>query len=158
MKKLALFVTALCLGFCVFAQIKPYDENLDAVKQIKDAVLQAKSENKYVLAQVGGNWCPWCLKFAEFAKTNQPVKQIIDKNFVYIHVNWSKNNKNPEAMKMLGNPTRFGFPVFVILDENGNRIHTQNSAYLEEDKGYSEKKVVEFLINWTKEAVNTVKR
>lgn len=60
-------------------------------------------------------------------------------------------------MKYLGNPARFGFPVFVILNEKGEPIHIQNSAYLEEGKGYSEQKVVEFLNAWTPNAVKTLK-
>lgn len=158
MKKIVFIAMVLCFSGFLFAQSKPYNEKIDAVTQIKQAVSQAKVENKYVLVQVGGNWCPWCLKFAEFADTNMATKQIIDKNFVYIHVNWSKSNKNEEAMKMLNNPARFGFPVFVILDEQGNRVHTQNSAYLEEGKGYSEKKVTEFLNHWTKSAIATYRR
>ena len=56
-------------------------------------------------------------------------------------------------MKRLGYPERFGFPVFVILNEKGERVHTQNSAYLEKGEGYSEKEVVSFLNHWTKQAV-----
>lgn len=51
-------------------------------------------------------------------------------------------------------PQRFGFPVFVILDSVGKRIHTQNSAYLEEGEGYSKKKVLDFLTNWSPEVLN----
>ncbi len=138
-------------------QIKPYDDKIDAVQQINNAIEQANKESKYVLCQVGGNWCPWCLIFAELATTNKEIKDIIDKNFVYIHVNYSKENKNPEAMRMLRNPARFGFPVFVILDDKGNYLHTQNSSYLEEGKGYDVKKVVDFLSKWTKTAINTLK-
>ena len=43
-----------------------------------------------------------------------------------------------------GYPQRFGFPVFIILDDKGNRIHTQNSEYLEEGKGYNKDKIAEF--------------
>ena len=60
-------------------------------------------------------------------------------------------------MRMLRNPARFGFPVFVILDNEGNYLHTQNSSYLEEGKGYDVKKVVDFLSKWTKESLNTLK-
>lgn len=142
----------------VMAQAKKvYNENLDPMAQIEDAKAIAAEEGKYVLCQVGGNWCPWCLRFAEFADTNAAVHNTIEENFVYIHINYSKDHTNPEAMKYLGNPARFGFPVFVILDAEGNRIHTQNSAYLEEGKGYSEKKVNDFLLNWTPKAVNTLK-
>lgn len=63
-----------------------------------------------------------------------------------------KNDKDP-IWKELGFPQRFGFPVFVILDENGNRIHTQNSAYLEEGKGHSPAKIAEFLKHWSSAAV-----
>lgn len=153
------FFTAvlLALTLTAFSQEKVYNDKADAMKQITTAVEKASAEGKYVLCQVGGNWCPWCLRFAAFAESDTAVHQVIHDNFVYIHVNWSKENKNPEAMKYLGNPARFGFPVFVILDEKGHPIHIQNSAYLEEGKGYSETKVVEFLNAWTPKAVNTLK-
>ena len=121
------------------------------------AIAVAQNEGKYVLCQVGGNWCPWCLRFAQFAQTNEQVSKVIARSFVYIHVNYSKENKNPEVMLRLGNPARFGFPVFVILDERGDVIHIQNSEYLEAGQGYSEEKVLKFLQNWTPEAVKTLK-
>ncbi|MDY5970063.1 MAG: thioredoxin family protein [Bacteroidales bacterium] len=128
---------------------KPYSETLDAMQQIDDAVALAAKTNRYVLCQVGGNWCPWCLKFAHFVDTNAQVHQLIDTNFVYIHVNYSRGNKNPVAMKRLGNPGRFGYPVFVILNKEGEVIHIQNSAYLEEGNGYSVKEVSDCFFNWT---------
>ncbi|MBQ9639417.1 MAG: thioredoxin family protein [Bacteroidales bacterium] len=151
---IALFAGQMCL---LFAQTKPYSETADAMRQISVAVDSAAHSGKYVIAQVGGNWCPWCLRFAQFADTNQAVHKLFDDNFVYIHINYSKANRNPEAMKRLGNPARFGFPVFVILDEAGRVIHIQSSGYLEEGKGYSEKKVLECFANWTPTAVNTLK-
>ncbi len=159
MKKTILIVVALLvLQVTAVAQNrKVYDEHLNAMAQIDNALKKAEAEGKYVLCQVGGNWCPWCIRFAEYADTNAAVKKIIKENFVYIHINWSKGNKNPEAMQRLGNPARFGFPVFVILNRDGHPIHIQNSAYLEEGKGYSEKKVSEFLLNWTEQAVTTLK-
>ena len=52
-------------------QTKPYNDKINAVEQINKAIEQANKENKYVLCQVGGNWCPWCLIFAELATTNK---------------------------------------------------------------------------------------
>ena len=134
-----------------------YDETADAMAAIKEAAAQAKSQNKYVFCQVGGNWCPWCLRFADFVQKDTVVAKVLHDNYVYIHVNWSRANKNPEAMRHLGNPARFGFPVFVILDGNGTPLHIQNSSYLEKDKGYDTQKVVDFLRNWSPQAVNTLK-
>ncbi|MBR1770080.1 MAG: thioredoxin family protein [Bacteroidales bacterium] len=157
MKRNLLLLILMALSVFAFAQNKPYDEKADAVQQINNAIHEANRTNKFVLCQVGGNWCPWCLTFADMAQNNDTVKSVIDKNFVYIHVNYSKENKNPEAMRMLRNPARFGFPVFVILDNEGNYLHTQNSVYLEEGKGYNVKKVTDFLEKWTPQSLNTLK-
>lgn len=137
----------------VWAQEKPYNEEIDAMAQIKGAVTLAQQTNRYVLCQVGGNWCPWCIRFAQFAVSDSVIAPIIEKDYVYIHVNYSKGNKNLEAMKFLGNPGRFGYPVFVILNEKGEPIHIQESESLEEGKGYSRKRVQKFLTLWNKSAV-----
>ena len=58
-----------------------------------------------------------------------------------------------KMMKRLGNPARFGFPVFVVLDENGKVIHIQDSVFLEEGKSYNKEKVMRFFECWTPKAV-----
>ena len=52
-------------------------------------------------------------------------------------------------MKRLGNPGRFGYPVFVVLDGKGKVLHIQDSSFLEEGKGYDKAKVLRFFKNWT---------
>jgi hypothetical protein len=56
-------------------------------------------------------------------------------------------------MKRLDNCGRFGFPVFVVLDESGKVIHTQDSSFLEEGQSYNQEKVLRFFKNWTPKAV-----
>lgn len=51
-------------------------------------------------------------------------------------------------------PQRFGFPVFVILDGKGWRIHPQNSGLLESEAGYDRRKIQEFLLQWSPAALN----
>ena len=70
-----------------------------------------------------------------------------------VKVNYSKENKNLDLLKKLGAPQRFGFPVLVVLDDKGNRLHTQSSAYLEKDKSYDRKVVWNFLLGWNYTAV-----
>lgn len=140
---------------------KVYNENIDPMEQIDKALVKAKANGKYVVCQVGGNWCPWCLRFADFAEKNQAVNKVINDNFVYIHVNYNPRKaggeeaakKAAKLMQRLDNPARFGFPVFVVLDANGKVLHTQDSSFLEEEKSYSEKKVLRFFKNWTPKAV-----
>ena len=154
MKKICLFVMVLAMGYVAQAQApKVYDENLDAMKQIREATELARETGRYVMCQVGGNWCPWCLRFAEFAANDSVIAPLMKENYVYIHVNYSKQNKNLEAMKYLGNPGRFGYPAFVVLNEEGTPIHIQESESLEEGKGYSRKRVERFLRLWNRKAV-----
>jgi thioredoxin-related protein len=132
---------------------KVYDETADPMKQISKAVQDAGKDGRFVICQVGGNWCRWCLMFAEFITTDEEIKTLIDKNFEYIHVNYDpRKPKDETALKMLerlGNPERFGFPVLVVLDSKGKVIHTQDSSFLEEGNGYDKAKVIRFFTNWT---------
>ncbi|MCR5709300.1 MAG: thioredoxin family protein [Bacteroidales bacterium] len=162
---LALSLLALLLPLAAGAQEgmkKVYDETVDQNTQIDNALKQARAEGKFVVCQVGGNWCPWCLRFADFITKDAEIKGLIDKNFVYIHVDYSpktfkddpaRKKRTEKMMKRLGNPGRFGFPVFVVLDAKGNVLHTQDSSFLEEGKGYDKAKVLRFFKNWTPEAV-----
>ena len=133
---------------------KLYSPELDAVKQINEAVVRAKAENKHVLVQVGGNWCPWCIKLHQFIQQHHSLDSLVNADYILVHLNYSKENKNPEAMARLDYPQRFGFPVLVILDTNGSRLNTQNTAYLEEGETYNEQKIAEFLKAWNRKAVD----
>ena len=142
---------------------KVYDEEINQLEQIDKAVAQAKREGKFVICQLGGNWCPWCLKFADYISKDSDITKIINDNFVYIHVNYNPRmaKSKDEAvakraaalMKRLDNAGRFGYPVFIVLDKNGKIIHIQDSGYLEEGEGYNKEKVLRFFKNWTPKAV-----
>ena len=136
---------------------KVYNEQINPLEQIDQALAQAQAEGKFVICQVGGNWCPWCLRFADFITNDSTISALIDQNFVYIHVNYHPRKAtewSAEMMKRLNNPARFGFPVFVVLDGQGNVLHIQDSSFLEEGKGYNKEKVLRFFQNWTPKAVN----
>ena len=161
MKRLfaAAFIAVLSLTV-VHAQglKKVYDESINPLEQIDQAVAKAQAEGKFVVCQVGGNWCPWCLRFADFISNDTTISQVIADNFIYIHVNYHprKNADTRQAlalMKRLGQPARFGFPVFVVLNEKGQVIHTQDSSFLEEGQSYNKEKVLRFFRCWTPQAV-----
>ncbi len=161
------FIVVLSLLFAVMTTYaqgelkKVYDESIDPLQQIENAVSKAKTDGKFVVCQVGGNWCPWCLHFADFVKKDTAVNKMVNDNFVYIHVNYNPRKaggteaqqKAKQLMKRLNNPQRFGFPVFVVLDSNGDVLHIQDSSFLEEGKGYSEEKTLRFFKNWTPSAM-----
>jgi thioredoxin-related protein len=142
---------------------KVYDETLNPLEQIDQAVAKAKAEDKFVVCQVGGNWCSWCLRFADFATNDTTISKVISDNFEYIHVNYHPRKSGGEAqqqqatalMARLNNCGRFGFPVFVVLDATGKVLHIQDSSFLEEGKGYNKEKVLRFFKNWTPKALGS---
>jgi thioredoxin-related protein len=163
MKKIIFIAAFITFTINVKAQttvIKPtdtarlYHPTADAKKEIADAVEQAAKQHKNVLLQIGGNWCIWCLRFNDLVTKDPDLDKYLRANYVIVHVNYSKENTNQAVLAQLGYPQRFGFPVFVVLDANGNRIHTQNSEYLENGKGHSKEKVLEFLKGWSPEAID----
>ena len=164
MKKVVITLLTVLLTLTAEAQTglkKVYNEDIDPIEQIDQAVAKAKSEGKYVICQVGGNWCPWCLRFADYITKDSVVSKVISDNFVYAHVNYTPRKSAGEAkaqqaaalIKRLNTCGRFGFPVFVVLDEEGRVIHIQDSTFLEEGEGYNQKSVLRFLKNWTPQAV-----
>ena len=135
---------------------KVYNEEINPLEQIDQAIVQAQAEGKFVICQVGGNWCPWCLRFADFITNDSTISSIIEQNFIYIHVNYHPRKAGEVGkalMKRLNNAGRFGFPVFAVLDEQGNVLHLQDSSFLEEGKGYNKEKVLRFFQNWTPKAL-----
>ena len=159
MKKIFI-LTLLTMSILASAQTekpKIYNPQADAMEDLNMAIKKAAEEDKHVLVQVGGNWCPWCVKLHHYVEDNQKLDSLINADYVFVRVNYSKENKNPEAMKKLEYPQRFGFPVMVVLNEKGERIHTQETGSLEENKSYSEKKLEQFLNGWSKKTLDKFK-
>ena len=177
MKNLLVVLLTVLFPLSVNAQTalkNVYNEETNPIEQIDQAIVKAKSEGKFVICQVGGNWCPWCLRFADFITNDTTISKVISENFEYIHVNYNprrstsgrsypegleksqgteKLEQGKNLMKRLNNAGRFGFPVLVVLDEEGKVIHIQDSGLLEEGDGYNQKKVLGFFKNWTPKAV-----
>ncbi len=158
-----LFMTIICLN--AQTKVKVYDETINPATQITEAVAKASANGKFVVAQLGGNWCKWCIRFAKFVDADPELKKLVEDNYEFIHVNYNPRSTDSNAdqaateaaLKKLGNPVRFGYPVLVVLDNEGNVIHTQDSGFLESGEGYDKEKVKRFFESWTPTAVNSAK-
>lgn len=131
-----------------------YDPAADARADLLKAEQQAAASNKHILVQIGGNWCIWCKRFYKFVQEDSTLTSLADKNYIVYHLNYSKENKNLPLLKELGYPQRFGFPVILVLDAKGNRLHTQNTSLLESADTYDKEKVAEMLKQWSPQALN----
>lgn len=150
--KILMLALLMSFGIGIFAQDnkpKLYEPFRNADQQIDSALKIAKAQKKNVFIQVGGNWCSWCILFQKFYSTDKQIDSAMKASYVVTHLNYSKENKNLKALEKLDFPQRFGFPVIVILNPEGKRIHTQNTSYLEEGKGYNKEKVLDFINAWS---------
>jgi len=141
-------------------QPKPYNENQDARADLKKAIARAKKENKHVLVQMGGNWCPWCMKFHAIVTSYPRLDSLMKSSYVYLLINVpkEKDKRNYSLFQELGYPNRFGYPVFLIFDGTGKRLNTVDSDGFEYPNtkvpGYDTSKVERFLKLWTVKALD----
>jgi thioredoxin-related protein len=155
MKYLTLFLfTLFTIPVLCQEEVKIYNPQANAASDLAQALGQAKDQHKQVLIQVGGNWCPWCIRLHGFMRSNQQIDSIMKADYVFVLINYSPENKNPEILASLEYPQRFGFPVLLVLDETGRRLHTQDTGMLELGKGYDPEKVKRFLLSWNKAALD----
>ena len=131
-----------------------YHPEADATQQIRDAVAEAKMSGKHVLIQIGGQWCIWCMRLHKMIEADAELQRLMNANYVVVHLNYSAENKNEKTLAELGHPERFGFPVLVVLDGDGKRLHTQDSGYLEDGDFHSMAKVTKFFQQWSPTALD----
>ena len=151
--RIILVLSLTFISTILLAQTEPvqiYNPDANAREDISKAIKQAKEENKHVLLQIGGNWCPWCVKLHDMESTDAQIDSLLNVDYVRVMLNIpkEKDKRDYDLLEELDNPQRFGFPVLVVLNQEGKRIHTQDSWYLEQDKSYNRDKVVHFFQMW----------
>jgi thiol-disulfide isomerase/thioredoxin len=127
------------------ANFNAYDPHADGAKLIADAAARAKSEKKHVLVVFGGNWCKWCKALDGLFETDAKISSELARHWVVVHVD---SDSNVALNEKYQNPFANGFPVMLVLDGDGNLLHTQESgAFEKEDKsvGHDPDRVLEFL-------------
>ncbi len=126
--------------------VKPYKPTENAAKRLQELSTIAKKQNKKILVQAGGNWCIWCLRLNNFIMTNEKLKSKIEDKYIVYHLNYSKENENKALFAKFGNPGKtYGYPVWLILDQNLTLLKTQDTGSLENGKSYDESKILKAL-------------
>jgi thiol-disulfide isomerase/thioredoxin len=125
-----------------------YDESADGSKQISEALVMAKKENKHILLQFGANWCSWCHKLHKLFDSDNRIAGELKSSYVVVLIDVNKEH-NKDIDTKYGNPTRFGLPVIVILDADGKQLTTQDTGKLEEGDHHDPEKVAAFLREWS---------
>ena len=130
-----------------FYTVDHYDLEADPSEQLQATLKRATAENKRVLLQVGGDWCGWCKLMTKYIAETESVNQLIAEHYLIQKVTYDQKNKNEAFLSKY--PKISGYPHLFVLDAEGELLHSQDTADLEEGKGYSEQAFTEFLTKWS---------
>ena len=147
--KRVLFSTLLfsvCLSYfgCTQQARTFYDPSADGAKQIDAAIEKIGGRDQLILVQVGGDWCKWCVRLNKTISEDPELLKALEEDFEWVHIYYGKENKNEEAMQRLNNPTGYGFPVFVMLDNFGVVPRVVPTGQFEDGDGYDKAKLLHF--------------
>jgi thioredoxin-related protein len=123
-----------------------FDPQRNPAKDVRKAVAIARKTGKRILLDVGGEWCSWCHKLDKFFQDNKDVSEFMQKNFVIVKVNYSKENKNEKFLSKY--PKIPGYPHLFVLGSTGKFLHSQGSGDLESGDHHDHDKVFDFLKKW----------
>lgn len=123
-----------------------FDPNRDSEKDLKFGIEIAKKQNKMILLDVGGEWCPWCHKLDKTFKEDKEIAKILAEKYVVIKINYSQENKNEKVLSKY--PEIKGFPHLFVLNNQGKLVHSQDTGELETGDHHDHDKVMTFLKKW----------
>jgi thiol-disulfide isomerase/thioredoxin len=114
--------------------------------------MQAQGDHKRLLLVFGGNWCGDC-QTLDKRFHEPPAASIIGANFIVIHVDIGRADKNLDLAKKYGIPLEKGVPAIAVLESDGALIYSQRNGEFEPATRMDPQVFIDFLNKW-KPAVN----
>jgi thiol:disulfide interchange protein len=123
-----------------------YDPERNPFDDGRAALALAKSTDRLVMIEVGGDWCYWCLVLDNFMHKHGAVHKKLHENFVLMKVNVSEANENAEFLA--GLPHTSGYPHVFISRSDGGLIGSTDLTRLVVKHDYDEQRFLAFLQHW----------
>lgn len=129
------------------AQFNPhlYSETADASADIHHALATATQQHKRVLLDFGGNWCLDC-HVLDNAFHQPRIAPLLNNNFVLVHVNVGKYDKNLDLAKRYKVDLEKGVPSLAVLSARGEVLYSTGD--FERARVLSQEDVIAFLDKW----------
>jgi len=138
----------LVIATGALAEEKPlYDESADARADIRSAVVRARKEHKNVVLDFGGNWCFDC-HVLEKAMQQPELASGIEKNFVVVHIDVGRFDKNVDIAEQYRVPLNKGVPALAVLDSSGKLLYAQDQGQFEDARHMSLGAIKAFFEQW----------
>ncbi|HEY0308779.1 MAG TPA: thioredoxin family protein [Acidobacteriaceae bacterium] len=124
-----------------------YNETSDAKKDISNALVLAQSTNRNVLLDFGANWCPDC-QMLEVYLHQDPNSQLLEKNYILVHVDMGRMDKNLDVAYTFNVPIKKGIPALAVVQPSGRVVFSQTAGEFANMRSMQSSSVTEFLKMW----------
>ncbi|MEI9977840.1 MAG: thioredoxin family protein [Edaphobacter sp.] len=124
-----------------------YSAEADPKAEIATALQQAAAEHKRVILDFGGDWCGDC-QVLDIYLHQPPNLELLNNNFVLIHVDIGHFDKNLDIPDKYGVPLKKGVPALAVLDASGNVVYSQQAAEFGDMRYMYPASVTDFLTRW----------
>jgi len=122
-----------------------YRADANAAQDIRQGLVAAGKQHKNVLLDFGGNWCLDC-HVLDNAFHQPRIAPLLNGNFVLVHVDVGKYEKNLDLAKKYHVDLEKGVPSLAVLDAQGNVLYATRD--FERARVMSEEDVIQFLDKW----------
>jgi thioredoxin 1 len=122
-----------------------YRSDASAPKEIHEAIVAAQKQHKRVLLVFGANWCIDC-HVLERAFHQPRIEPLLKENFLVVHVDVGKYDKNLALANKYHASLQKGIPSVAVLSPAGALLHS--SSEFEKARLLTEEDVIDFLNTW----------
>ena len=124
-----------------------YSETADPQADIAAGLAEAKREHKRVILDFGGDWCGDCQVLDIYAH-QAPNEELLDKNFVLVHVWIGHMDRNIDVAAKYGVPISRGVPALAVLAPDGKVVYSQATGEFADMRHMDPGSLTEFLNKW----------
>jgi thiol:disulfide interchange protein len=139
--------SAVCFGQAAAKEKDIYNERADAHAEIKEALEKATGGHKRVIVVFGANWCFDC-HVLDKAFHSPELAPIVAANYVVVHVDIGKGEKNQDLMTKYDVPMKRGIPGLAVLDPDGKVVYSQKNGEFENARALAPGDFQAFLNKW----------
>jgi len=125
-----------------------YRADAVATQDIQQALASADKQHKRVLLDFGGNWCLDC-HVLDNAFHHPRIAPLLNDNFVLVHVDVGRYDKNLDVAKKYHADLEKGVPSLAVVDAQGNVLYATRD--FERARVMNEEDVIQFLDKWKPE-------
>ena len=124
-----------------------YEKDADAKAEITQALARAARAHKRVILDFGGNWCYDC-HVLEAAFHQPDVAPLVSPNFIVVHVDIGRMDKNLDLAEKYKVPINKGVPALAVLAPDGTLLYSQQHGEFESARNMDPDDLMAFLKKW----------